>query len=197
MERYIAALTTSTAAILFGMGYAYLNSYYSFFNISYSEIQFDLEDIIAHSAIAIKNLVRDYWPAVLSVLFVVAMLERETAAASFAAPSRRFMRTATIISCMFAWYFFMNYSSDLGERNAIRTLNTVRQTGFWIDADSNTMALIERVSAPQYQARLHLLQASKETLFVLITYLENDDFSVARLPRTHDTKFGVFRESTK
>ena len=72
MDKLLASLLTVLAALLFSVGYIYLNSYYNEIGISLLEVSYSIQDVIVHSVVVFYSLFLELWD--LQTLAISAVL---------------------------------------------------------------------------------------------------------------------------
>jgi hypothetical protein len=201
MEKTVAALITGLAALLFSLGYIYLNSYYAKLGVSMIEVDYTINDVLVHSIVSLYWGTRSTTVIASALGLVCAFLiwRNFEELASAAHPSntgrdlaklkRFFGLSASCILSATAIVGLVGESIEAGSRRAASDLGAA--TPLWIGADES----YERVLKPLKSelAFLTYISATKGQVFAAIRYRDGSDYWIVRFDRSKVDHMRMYR----
>ncbi len=174
MENRIAlilGLSSIVSVVLYIVGYTYLESFYDFFDVSLSELNFGFEEILVHSAPVVLESITDTWitfPLLFSTLILIDL------------PLIRIFRPLSFLGVagvLVSIALLIHSAEDIGRMRASDERNNYP---FAMIPPSNTLLqnLLESDGFPS----LHFLARADGYSILIVNFFDSGSFWIVRMP---------------
>lgn len=201
MEKWLAVITSIVVAIVYLTGYAYLDGFYKYFNISLQELELDVQTILVHAAQPYRSFAASVplSPIILATVLVMLTIVAIFGADTFLGWIRHFLArlqttafwvSVSVILLILSSYVFSG-AQELGLRNAKNEyLNLNRMVLLGTPENFEINQFLARVP----NTKLYHLVTNETTYFGVIKFSGERRRWVIRVPKSDSIAARVYQD---